>query len=117
MATVNIEVKKTLDALGKHHIVESNRSSNSWYRKWSDGFIEQGGYQYVGSNNVMTTNITYPIAFTNADSYAVVTTLRTSSQDVASRILTSAHGKTATGVSFSTNTAAQAYVEWYAAGH
>lgn len=102
---------------GNSKIVSEWNSGGEWYRKWSSGFIEQGGYQYVGSSSVMATNITYPIAFTNADSYAVVTTLRTSSRDTEERVITSAYGKTASGVSFSTNTAAQAYVEWYAAGH
>ena len=63
MATVNSEVKKTLYAIGERRIVESNSSSNSWYRKWSDGFVEQGGTGSASYYNQAT--ITFPISFLN----------------------------------------------------
>lgn len=46
-------------------IVESWRSGTEWYRKYSDGTIEQGGY-------VSTTTATYPLPFANTD-YTLLT--------------------------------------------
>lgn len=45
-------------------ITSSWRSGTSWYRKWSDGTIEQGGYS-------TTNNITFPTAFSNTN-YTIV---------------------------------------------
>lgn len=39
----NEDVKKTLNALAERRVVESGKTSSGWYRKWSDGFLEQGG--------------------------------------------------------------------------
>lgn len=47
MTTVNSEVKKTLNALGERtgtYLVDTWKSGSSWYRVWSDGFIEQAVY-------------------------------------------------------------------------
>ena len=46
-------------------IVESWRSGTEWYRKYSDGTIEQGGY-------TSTTTATYPLPFANTD-YTLLT--------------------------------------------
>ena len=50
------------------YVIESGSNSNGWYRKWSDGFIEQYG---TFSLTVKTTDTqfshTYPISFTNGD--------------------------------------------------
>ena len=50
MATANLTVKKVLEDLrknggGKSKIIEEWREGSEWYRVWSDGFIEQGGYE------------------------------------------------------------------------
>lgn len=48
------------------HIVETGRSGSEWYRKWSDGWIEQGGHiSSVGFYNQQT--ITFPISFSNTE--------------------------------------------------
>ena len=52
-------------------LVASWRSGKNWYRKWSDGWIEQGGE--IGANATYT----YHISFSNAD-YTLVTSPRTS---------------------------------------
>lgn len=47
MTTVNSEVKKTLNTLGERtgtYLVDTWKSGSSWYRVWSDGFIEQAVY-------------------------------------------------------------------------
>lgn len=42
VAAVETEVNAKLDS-STVHIVETWRNGTEWYRKWSDGFIEQGG--------------------------------------------------------------------------
>ena len=43
-----------------NYVVETYMSGTSWYRVWSDGWIEQGG-QFVGSTNInaSTTTVTF----------------------------------------------------------
>lgn len=55
---------------GTAYITEKWSSGTSWYRKYSDGWIEQGGYISVayGSN---TTTVTFPKSFAGT-SYTVV---------------------------------------------
>ena len=43
------------------YIVDSSYSEDSWYRVWSDGFIEQGGE----TESEQTSTVTFPIAFTS----------------------------------------------------
>ena len=70
---------KTADVLGNinlNHIYvkETWVSGTSWYRVWSDGYIEQGG-QFNKGSLVLDTNdwITFPKAFSNTN-YSVVAT-------------------------------------------
>lgn len=44
----------------KAYVTETYRSGSTWYRKWSDGFIEQGG---ICTGNPSVT-VTFPVAFT-----------------------------------------------------
>lgn len=44
-------------------IVENYEGSTSWYRKWSNGFIEQGGIYMYSPSTDATTNFTFPVAF------------------------------------------------------
>lgn len=52
------------------HIVETwiAEDGNSWYRKYSDGWIEQGGYSVKAG---ASTTLTFPTAFIKATSYTV----------------------------------------------
>lgn len=48
------------------YVIEVRNNENNWYRKWSDGFIEQGGVVI----NAFWTNeyneyVTFPVAFKN----------------------------------------------------
>ena len=49
----------------KAYIVETWSSGTSWYRKWSDGWIEQGGYATGLSNGSKV--ITFHVAFSNTN--------------------------------------------------
>ena len=49
-------------------VVAESYSANSWYRKYSDGWIEQGGqFEFSVEYNATVTK-TFPLAFTNASS-------------------------------------------------
>ena len=52
-------------------ITDSYRNGQSWYRIWSDGWIEQGGY--IGSNSSGTLEFLYP--FTTTD-YSVLSGIK-----------------------------------------
>lgn len=123
MATADADVKKVLNYLksnggGNYKVIESWRSEDgsSWYRKWSDGYLEQGGHKYAGKNSVMQADVTFPSSFTSSDSYSVVSALRTSPFDGSPRCLTQSTNKTATGFVFCANTSSDGFVEWYACG-
>lgn len=53
-------------------VKETGKSSdgNSWYRKWSDGWLEQGGVETKTVINGATSTITLPIAYKDA-SYSI----------------------------------------------
>lgn len=53
------------------YVVETGGDSTSWYRVWSDGFIEQGGVQQIDVHSKIT--VTLPISFSNA-TYTLVGT-------------------------------------------
>ena len=51
LATVETRIDTKLDKSATH-IVESWRDGKEWYRKWSDGWVEQGGSVLHNGNNV-----------------------------------------------------------------
>lgn len=52
----------------KAYVTETWYSGTSWYRKWSDGFIEQGGVATVSKN--YHAPVTFPYPFSNT-SYSI----------------------------------------------
>ena len=72
-ASASPVVKAVLDAIGESYVVEigtvdNPRDANSpiWFRRWSNGFIEQGS-----SENLADTTITFPIEFSDTK-YALI---------------------------------------------
>lgn len=57
---------------GIKYVKETGKSSDgkSWYRKWSDGWLEQGGVKEATVLNGATSTITLPIAYKDA-SYSI----------------------------------------------
>ena len=55
------------------HVVSTWRAEDgsAWYRKWSDGFLEQGGTAEASTDNY---KVTLPIAFSTTN-YKIVLTL------------------------------------------
>ena len=63
-----VEAKPVLNA--KAYITETWSSGSSWYRKYSDGFIEQGG-EFTKPRDINVT-VTFPVAFRNTN-YTIAT--------------------------------------------
>lgn len=70
------------------HIVETWKSSNgsSWYRKWSDGFIEQGGHQSNLTTSIVTINLPTPFT-TNLYSIGAISSLGDGTPRISSRFV------------------------------
>ena len=51
-AMLGTKANTDLSNCTRPYLVETWRSGSSWYRVWSDGFIEQGGYAVEGIANV-----------------------------------------------------------------
>ena len=48
------------------YVIESGSNDNGWYRKWSDGFIEQWGFR---TSNTTNQTINLPTSFSNTSYY------------------------------------------------
>lgn len=108
------QIATTAWVMGKGVVTASSKSGTSWYRKHSDGWIEQGGI-FAGGSASNSKTITFPIAFTtmNTIQSTIITTRGTASYDgeifVRSKSLTSfVAGSRLNDVS---------YYMWYACGY
>ena len=52
------------------YVVESGSNDNGWYRKWNDGWIEQG--QDFPNNVPSGTEVFFPLSFSNTDYVIIV---------------------------------------------
>lgn len=69
-------MKAVLDALGVSYVVEQGQDeSGTWYRRFSNGWVEQGGKVTRGS--VDNYPVTFPVEFASIDYY-----ITTGSQNV-----------------------------------
>ncbi|WP_298997049.1 hypothetical protein [uncultured Desulfovibrio sp.] len=95
---------------GSQYLVSTWTNGTSWYRKYSDGFIEQGGYLgVIGTTNI---TVTFPIPFAGA-SYV----LNVYAFDLDT---TSGHPRTAWRNTYGFNfgkTSSAVDTNWYAAGY
>ena len=53
-------------------VVETYTNGDTWYRKYSDGWIEQGGICKNFETDARYCNVTYPVAFKNGNGNVVV---------------------------------------------
>ena len=62
-------INNKLDSM--KYVIESgsNENNTQWYRKWNDGWIEQGGYMPAGISDT----ITFIKPFTNTEYFSVFT--------------------------------------------
>ena len=99
-------------------VVESWHSGTTWYRKYADGFIEQGGFD-ANTTSWVERNITLPTAFTTVN-YSIFT--QYTSTSIGSAVENSGASITnRTKTSFKlfncSNTGAQVGTAWYACGY
>lgn len=115
MTTANSEVKKTLNALGERRVIEAGKNGTTWYRKWSDGWIEQGGQIEA---NIGQATVTFPKAFTDSNYSIVFVPFGGRTQDSPAWIGTSMASKTRIMLAFggSANTSAP-QLSWVAFGY
>uniref|UniRef100_UPI00241E9589 phage tail protein n=1 Tax=Oxalobacter formigenes TaxID=847 RepID=UPI00241E9589 len=64
-----IDITELANEVATHkHVTETYNDGTNWYRKWSDGWLEQGGHILTGSDG----NVTFLIPF-HDDRYGVLT--------------------------------------------
>ena len=113
MSAVNAVQAKVEDKLEAStvHISETWKSTdgNSWYRKWSDGWIEQGGYNAGGSDYGDST-VTLPTSFAGT-SYSVFVQNENGSWDYDSKMISRTNSSYVIGTRFGKN------FHWHACGY
>lgn len=100
------------------HVVETWKAedASSWYRKWSDGFIEQGGYCFVGSGIQGSVTTVMPTPF-STNKYSFVMFFVHSALDGASSMGGDCiHDRQTTQVVWNANAPFTGY-EWIACGY
>lgn len=95
-------------------VVETSHNGSSWYRKWSDGFIEQGGVGPtfgVASSCTVTLNVPF-----TTTSYTFQGTLASNGAAISHNGLNICRKTTSTVELYSDNRTGGVHVEWYACG-
>lgn len=106
--------KPSIPATPDAYVIDTYSSGYSWYRRWSNGFIEQGGRGYVAVSG-SGTKITLITPFSN--SY-YVTTNATENPDDGGRVSLFNHASSyfyARAHEFGASAAS--YFRWYACGY
>lgn len=109
---------KKAEAASKEYITEQWHSEGLWYRKWSDGFIEQGGYVRFDASIVM---VTLSVPFTDYRYNVVASKLMGGQVEgyapeqgpIALAARNPSYFKAGTGVAWESDK----YVMWYASGY
>lgn len=120
VAAVEASLSGKLDT-SSIHIVKEWHSGYSWYRKYSDGWIEQGGREYftIKKNDV----VTFPHAFTGTKYGIFFTVERDTStspgycDDATITILSITNTSLNTYMFDSGNDSYSSFVRWYACGY
>lgn len=94
-------------------VVEEWHEGSNFYRKYSSGFIEQGGYMSTPRNGDIAVSVSFHKSFSSADTVNVLTTGRMA--NAASDTANSLYSVTAT--SFSVYDWAGRTTHWYAFGY
>lgn len=105
----------------RRYVKETGKSSDgtSWYRKWSDGFIEQGGRVNAVAYNNKTKNVTFMTPMSNTNYFAVSNPIDSEHRawDLSSRVsLLTLNGMTVKGSTNSNNSYTGACT-WYVCGY
>lgn len=106
-------VTLTIPAVPKAYVTTTYSSGTSWYRKYSDGWIEQGGVSAVISDG--STSITFPTKFSNTN-YTVLSIAR---HPTSNSSITTVRDLTTTTVTLTFDVedgSGSSAVQWYACG-
>ena len=95
------------------YITETWHSDNKWYRKWSDGFIEQGG-ALTPATGYQSVTVTLPTAFTTTVYTAVTAGANTSKVGDGIDLIS---GKSTTAFTTHTHYKGDTLPTWYACGY
>lgn len=101
-----------VDKAGNAWVVETYNDGTNWYRKWSDGWLEQGGCFAGRFSNVTT--ITYPLPFSQV--YTVLKTNRVTTSYNQSLAYDWFAVVDATNINFKSASAQDVGIYWYACG-
>lgn len=63
----NVTGKPSIPERPKAYITETWSIGESWYRKWSDGFIEQGGYKASARDDYQKATIAFHVSFASTN--------------------------------------------------
>ena len=102
-----------LNSKGIRTVIETYVNGTSWYRVWSDGWIEQGGNFQTTISNFQTVNLIKPFTSTN---YRILLTGYFSTVAQATPIVNTADG-TKTPSAFQAFFSVGLYTDWYACGY
>ena len=113
-AMLGAKANTDLSNCTKPYITETYVGGQTWYRKWSDGWIEQGG-QATASSGVGTLNFTKPFLTTN---YLFLTHTKTGKTDYTVRNTAEVLGtRTTTGINITGTPSFTNSYTWYACGY
>ena len=110
-----IDITELANEVATHkHVTETFNDGTNWYRKWSDGWVEQGGI--VSNQQVETVTITLMIPMSDSNyhiSRQIISDYK--GQPTTARIWTSVYNMTATQFTFDADIRYQTN-RWYACG-
>lgn len=92
-------------------VVTTYRSGNTWYRKWSDGFVEQGGVVSIARDTVQT--VTLPTAFSHANYFVTAIEHNTSRSDEYAALIGT---RSTTSIQIKNTMSTTLNFGWYACG-
>ena len=108
--------KPSIPSTPQGYVTQTWRSGNNWYRVWSDGFIEQGGY--VGAPSSVMTAIDQTVNFNRSYSSTNYTVLAIISTGHTQTWALSTRRNSKSQFAIGSELAASIYPRnWYAAGY
>lgn len=96
------------------HIVETWSSGSNWYRKWSDGWIEQGGCFSPSTGYVTNYTLSFNTAFSNTNYSVVVSGSNSGTTNYGANYT---YTRSTTNVVCTVHVIAGSPASWYACGY
>lgn len=106
-----------LDREGNYTVIETYKNGTSWYRVWSDDWIEQGGVFTTLAGSGQIANLLKPYSDTNFSCYATLRHGSDSTDGISSVYIAPESTTSIRAVRDYYGTAAAAVTNWYACGY